>query len=160
MKKLFLLTVLTFMFGFCAKSQKISASSPTTEEEYNYLTVGYKVQKESGLDMKSGYKFIDLFDNTFSNYHFTGKLLLRTNKNEAAGIMIETTSNVSGRKYYFCIPYNNSTLYQRYLKDLDGWDYNITKAYSYIISSNLTSILFNVAQSSKINEDDVKEVNR
>ena len=31
----------------------------TTQEEYNYLTKGYKTQIESGLDMKKGYKFID-----------------------------------------------------------------------------------------------------
>lgn len=28
---------------------------PTTQEEYNYVTKGYKIQIESGLDMKKGY---------------------------------------------------------------------------------------------------------
>ena len=28
---------------------------PTTQEEYNYVTKGYKIQQESGLDMKKGY---------------------------------------------------------------------------------------------------------
>lgn len=30
----------------------------TTMEEYNYLTKGYKIQQESGLDMKRGYELI------------------------------------------------------------------------------------------------------
>lgn len=33
--------------------------SPTTEEEYNYLTKGYRVQLESGLDMKKNYLLED-----------------------------------------------------------------------------------------------------
>ncbi len=32
----------------------------TTETEYNYVTKGYKIQLESGLDMKKGYRFEDL----------------------------------------------------------------------------------------------------
>lgn len=32
----------------------------TTEEEYNFVTIGFKVQLESGLDMKKGYALKDL----------------------------------------------------------------------------------------------------
>lgn len=42
----------------------------TTEEEYNYLTKGYKVQIESGLDMKKGYEFKDLA-NDYTQFYKT-----------------------------------------------------------------------------------------
>ena len=35
-------------------------AQPTTEEEYNYVTKGYKIQFESGLDMKAGYSLKDI----------------------------------------------------------------------------------------------------
>jgi hypothetical protein len=38
----------------------LAAKSQTTEEEYNYLTKGYQIQLESGLDMKKGYTMKDL----------------------------------------------------------------------------------------------------
>ena len=43
-----------------AQSENNQLPAPTTEEEYNYLTKGYKIQVESGLDMKKGYSLIDM----------------------------------------------------------------------------------------------------
>ncbi len=37
-----------------------SFSQSTTQEEYNYITKGYKIQVESGLDMKKGYILTEL----------------------------------------------------------------------------------------------------
>ena len=55
MKKTFLTIIALTLIIVTAKSQ-------TTEEEYNYITKGYKVQLESGLDMKKGYSLKDLGD--------------------------------------------------------------------------------------------------
>ena len=46
----------------------ISVPAPTSEEEYNYLTKGYKVQIESGLDMKKGYALHNMGDMKQGNY--------------------------------------------------------------------------------------------
>src|SRR5437868_3480957 len=35
-------------------------SAQTSQTEYNYVTKGYKVQQESGLDMKKGYEIKDV----------------------------------------------------------------------------------------------------
>lgn len=40
----------------------LAGYSQTTLEEYNYLTKGYKIQIESGLDMKKGYRMVELHD--------------------------------------------------------------------------------------------------
>lgn len=50
-------STITFIISICL-AQAISAQ--TTLEEYNYVTKGYKIQIESGLDMKKGYSFKDL----------------------------------------------------------------------------------------------------
>ena len=49
--------LLLFTTSFCAKAQ-------TTLEEYNYITKGYKVQTDSGLDMKKGYELSDIDENS------------------------------------------------------------------------------------------------
>lgn len=50
--KIFITTCITMLM--------LSAFGQTTEEEYNYVTKGYKIQIESGLDMKKGYYFKDI----------------------------------------------------------------------------------------------------
>lgn len=42
------------------------SAQATTDEEFNYLTKGYKIQVESGLDMKKGYH-IELLDSLNTN---------------------------------------------------------------------------------------------
>mgnify|MGYP001810283802 CR=1 FL=1 len=107
MKKLI---VLLFM------ALSISAYSQTTLEEWNYITKGYKIQKESGLDMKKGYdvkflitenSFINSIDRTFNLYE-----LIRLKDNSSAGIIIEYIKRDRGVKsiFYFGIPQKNSSV--------------------------------------------------
>ena len=83
----------------------LSGISQTSMEEYNYITKGYKVQQESGLDMKKGYEFEDL------NTHKAGirtaslKKLVKVNagKKQTAAYMIVYQKEQSPKEY-FCIP--------------------------------------------------------
>ena len=83
----------------------LSGISQTSMEEYNYITKGYKVQLESGLDMKKGYEFEDL------NTHKAGirtaslKKLVKVNagKKQTAAYMIVYQKEQSPKEY-FCIP--------------------------------------------------------
>jgi hypothetical protein len=114
----------------------------TTEEEYNYLSKGYKVQIESGLDMKKGYVFQDFGEVKQSSYSFNFKLLMRETKREVAGILVITKSEVSGNTYYVAIPIKNSDLMPKYYAVINGWDESLTTVYCYVISSyfaNLTA---------------------
>ncbi len=121
----------------------------TTEEEYNYATKGYKVQIESGLDMKKGYKLQDMGEVPEGNYKFSFKLLMREEKEELAGIMVISHSNVSGRTYYMCIPVNNPELYKRYWADLSLWDDSITKPYTFVLSTYFSNTLNGCLELSK-----------
>lgn len=136
MKTKLLLLLLLFTSGINLFAQ----STPTTLEEYNYVTKGYRVQIESGLDMKKGYQFAPILTEEIGNYTFSLSSLLRIDKNQVAAILVRTKSNVSGTTYYHCIPHGNSDLISRYYNDIKNWDESILEAYSLLISVNYADI--------------------
>jgi hypothetical protein len=140
MKKLITILVIGFSLNSNIYAQDISTSEPTTLEEYNYITKGYRVQKESGLDMKKGYEFRDITEAIVGSYHFSILSLVRVPKNEIAALLVITNSTNSGKTYYFCIPHDNPELEEKYLQDLNSWDFLITKAYSYLMSTELSNL--------------------
>lgn len=79
--------------------------SQTSLEEYNYITKGYKVQMESGLDMKKGYELEDLKSNTAGVRTASLKKLVKVNagKKQTVAYMIVYQKEQSPREYY-CIP--------------------------------------------------------
>lgn len=89
--------------------------SQTTLEEWNYITKGYKIQIESGLDMKKGYVLKDMLtteSNIGSIYRtFNFKSLVKTSTGKTSAIMVEYIRD-SGRDRtitYFCIPHKDSS---------------------------------------------------
>lgn len=124
-----------FIFG-----QTTDKPAPTTEEEYNFITKGYKVQIESGLDMKKGYKFQDEGTVSRGKCDFQFKLLIREAKNEIAGYLVIAHSRNTGKTYYVCIPINNKDLLERYYDDIYLWDQVMLGHYSCVISGYLGAI--------------------
>jgi hypothetical protein len=81
----------------------------TTTEEYNYITKGYQVQMESGLDMKKGYSLEDLGTETTTERSAELKVLHRINgerKVIAAYMIIYRRSGLPTE--FICIPSPNS----------------------------------------------------
>lgn len=138
-----LLLIMAFVSLSAFGQDQVFKTSPTTEEEYNYLTKGYKIQAESGLDMKKGYIFRDMGEWPDNTYNFQLKGLIREESEEIAGILViaksETWSGVN--TYYLCIPFNNPELLKRYFADLGVWDYSMTKSYAKMISVYWTQTL-------------------
>jgi len=107
MKRIFTLFTALFVISFISHAQ-------TTLEEYNYITKGYKVQIESGLDMKKGYTLKDLgywgltFGAEVRNVAFKG--LYRSNETKPCAIMMiyKRTDISTGAIYYICIPHPKS----------------------------------------------------
>lgn len=89
--------------------------SQTTQEEYNYITKGYKVQMESGLDMKKGYTLIELgswgLDHNPEHRECTFKGLVRQGQTKPCAIMMiyKRTDVKEGATFYICIPTPDST---------------------------------------------------
>lgn len=109
MKNIKFIIVTTFIL--LSSSVAKMYAQPTSEEEYNYITKGYKVQVETGLDMKAGYHFKDLGDwgLKFSDGRrgFTFKALYRSEQTKPCAIMAIYERRVNGKaeySEYYCIP--------------------------------------------------------
>ena len=72
MNKLLLLTF-ALLFNF------VTVLGQTTEEEYNYLTKGYQLDKETGRDIKSGYEIEEIHKGS-SSINVGGKTIYRRTK--------------------------------------------------------------------------------
>ena len=87
-------------------------------EEYKYVSKGYEMEIEGGLDPKQGYYFEDM--ETFRTEHSTWfratsfKILVRERGNKPAAIMMILERSDTEYVDYFCIPLYNS--------EQDVWD--------------------------------------
>lgn len=103
----------------------------TTLEEYNYVTKGYKETVEKGLDLKKGYRFVDLHENYTTNTSDKGTIkrtmlfkgLYRDGENTPCAIMVIYNRSDNGFKEYVCIPHFNS--------DKEIWDMYAKQMKSY-----------------------------
>ncbi len=105
MKKINILTaIITMTIIFSTK-----VFGQTTLEEYNYVTKGYQVQLESGLDMKKNYELEDVNEATTGERIVTLKKLVKstTNQKKTVAYMLTYTKG-SGTTEYICIPHPNS----------------------------------------------------
>ncbi|HEX5000891.1 MAG TPA: hypothetical protein VFW78_00200 [Bacteroidia bacterium] len=115
MKLLSLVSLLTlvplFTFG-----QKIA---PTTEEEYNYGAVGYKIQLNARLPVKPGYRIIDMKGCEDDERKVEYRAVYRDGEQEPCFlIMIYTRLRVP--PVYFCIPTTDAdpALWKKYYNSL------------------------------------------
>ncbi|WP_143032261.1 hypothetical protein [Tenacibaculum sp. MAR_2009_124] len=119
------------------------------------MTKGIKVQIDSGLDIKKGYKLRSLAKITEGSYKFTYLVLQReqTSKNfnlgKYAGIVIIADSEESGRRYYRAIPFqlldwdNKDPLTNLFRNDVQEWDKYMSQAFA-ISSTRVLASLMNV----------------
>ena len=102
MKKVIVIFLLAFSFQ--------NLFSQTTQEEYNYITKGYKIQLESGLDMKKGYSLTELeswgLTHNSEKRNCTFKGLFREGQSKPCAIMLiyKRTDLANGAVFYICIP--------------------------------------------------------
>lgn len=136
LKKLFVLGTLFICFNTYGQSCK---NLGTTLEEYNYITKGYKVQIQSGLDMKKGYDV-----KLINSYEIEGRKvvyyeLIKDGKDLRAIMSVFTGKD--GRTSYFCIPLGNCDLqlYNSYLSSIQlGIDNTIAlNIYQYTLTKVL-----------------------
>ncbi len=114
----------------------VSAKGQTTTEEYNYLTKGYKIQIEAGLDTKSGYTFVELGTYSTKQRSCIFKALVKqSSKKSVATLGIFNGAN--GKTFYFCIPSAGSpeSLFDDYLRSLSLLDNaEAAREYAYFVS--------------------------
>lgn len=100
-KALFIITLISLC---------IAAHSQTTENEYNYITKGYKSYDQSGTDLKSGY-YIQAgikygHQTKSSTYLYDIIRLMRKDNNELAALIVKVKkiANNYDEYHYLCIP--------------------------------------------------------
>lgn len=136
MKKVFLLGLLLIGFGCFAQGSAVLKDGPTTnEKEYNYLTKGLKIQKESGLDVIAGYEFKnEVLVFVDKGYSFTFSDFIEKSTGNLKGISVIISSQISGNTYYTCIPVNSPGYQYLSEKFIDGFTPELAKAYTKALS--------------------------
>ena len=94
-----------YLFIFILMNLPRLLKGQTTMEEYNYVTKGYKVQIESGLDMKKGYEFksIDTVSTKIATAEMKILYRLKENKKDIAAYLIIYKREARNIEY-ICIP--------------------------------------------------------
>lgn len=100
------LVVVVFLMTITVFSQ--DNRSITTIEEFNYITKGYAIQLESGLDMKRGYKLKTKLkhSSTFGKKRTTEfyDLFKDGSERPVAIMVVFFMDELPNAKSYFCIP--------------------------------------------------------
>lgn len=93
---------------------------PTTEEEYNYGTIGYKIQLQTKLPMKQGYSISDLGIYEEPNRMVSFKGLLRDGDSMPCAVIMIYTKDKNPPEY-FCLPTSNApeSIWSRYYQSLN-----------------------------------------
>lgn len=115
MKNCFLLLILIYLTGF-AEAQIIA---PTTEAEYNYGAVGYKIQLQAKLDTKEGYLLKDAEGCEESDRKIEYKVMYRKGENQPCAVILIYTK-IRTAPLYFCIPTANANpdLWDKFYKSM------------------------------------------
>ncbi|TYB78306.1 hypothetical protein [Bizionia myxarmorum] len=84
----------------------------TTQEEYNYLTLGYADQLEKGLDMKQGYnlRFVSKSSIKFQgdSYREIEVYALHKTAGDFQGLLLKFYRSNNKSAMYFCVPTTNA----------------------------------------------------
>ncbi len=117
MKKLLFLVVV-LLFTIQGKSQSVS---PTTDEEFNMATTGYKMYLQMGLPLKPGYRIVDLKEVEYGERKMVLKGLYRPTELKPCAMIIAYT-RLRGAPEYYCIPSTDADelLWDRFRVSLAG----------------------------------------
>lgn len=106
-------------------------AQPTTEEEFNYMSKGYKIQVESGLDMKKGYS-LQLLDSmtvphSAATRHVRFLGLFREGSTTPCGIIGVVKRMDNGVVTYLCLPSHDApdALWQKAVQGLEQYKDNL-----------------------------------
>jgi hypothetical protein len=100
MKKIIIVSFALLFLSFIAAAQKIQ---PTTEAEYNFGTVGYKIQMQMKLPMKKGYSVTDLGGQEEPDRSVSLKGLMRDGETLPCAVIM-VYSKINTPPEYFCMP--------------------------------------------------------
>ena len=111
--------ILTFLLVFVTGTLSAQTIAPTTEDEYNYGAVGYKIQLQAKLDTRQGYNMKDAEGCEEPERKMEYKLLYRDEESQPCAV-IAVFTKIRTAPVYFCIPTSNASpaLWDKFYKSL------------------------------------------
>ncbi|MBL0342152.1 MAG: hypothetical protein IPP71_15290 [Bacteroidetes bacterium] len=105
--------------GFSLLFSQAQIIAPTTDEEYNYGAVGYKIQLNAKLETKEGYSIKKAEGCEESDRKIEFVLLYRDGENQPCAVILAYTK-IRNAPLYFCIPTANASpaLWDKFYKSL------------------------------------------
>lgn len=110
----------------------------TTIDEYNYLTKGLKIQSESGLDKKVGYRMDLIYSREFNDYKFEISNFVFVESSDLRAMSIKIFSPITKKTYYVCVPVNNDVLVKQNFEYTSLFTPELSKAYAAALGDCLT----------------------
>lgn len=112
--------IISSFSSFSQTGEKEEKIAPTTRAEYDFVTVGYQIQLNTGLPMKSGYKLVDYEQCKFEHATVSVKALFRDKETEPCAIMMIYNERFQ-KPRYFCTPTKDADaeLWELYFSSLD-----------------------------------------
>lgn len=114
------------------------AHSQTTNEEYNYLTIGYENSLELGLELKDGYSITEIHTNTIEDkYKYTYFKFYEIATKTTNAILIKSDKikdHVIVKTNYICLPLNNKELHKRYFEEVSKLGFKTSYYYNLSLS--------------------------
>ena len=103
----------------------------TTEEEYNYMTKGYRMQLEGGLDMKKGYIIGTESTINVGTYNFKFIPLFKVvgAENILIGYICKAVSTTWNNVYWYGFPIGDKDLLNRTFAGINTLDEPMTTAF-------------------------------
>ena len=134
-KRLFgeeIMTMKTLFILFFTLITVVVSAQTTTEEEFNYVTNGYKIAYAQGADIKKGYTLKDAGEWTleFSNGNVTMqfKFMYRDNDTKPCAIMVIYKGDMVKQSdwEYYCLPSEDaSDLWGKTMKQIGKHYYSV-----------------------------------
>ncbi len=122
MKKLFASLVMLFLISTATPLMaQVKSIAPTTEEEYNMGSVGYKMLMQMKVELKDGYKVKDLATYEYAERQASFKGLFRPGEEKPCAVIL-VYSKMRGAPEYYCIPTVDApeSLWDRFRMSLAG----------------------------------------
>ena len=129
MKKICIILILVLSgISICTAQME---TGKTTVEEFNYMTKGYLIQLDGGLDMKKGYITDDPTEIKEGDYSFKFIPLARLNEKDTTlvGYIVRAHSSVWGNTYWYGIPFGDDDLLDRSFNAIKALDLPMTQAF-------------------------------
>jgi hypothetical protein len=125
----------------------------TNQKEYNYLTSGLKIQRESGLDIIDGYELLEGGKVSLGDqYIFNFSNLIEKSTGNLKGISVVVLSGISKNTYYLCIPINNKGLFLEYQKKTNAFVIELSHAYNTAMTMQYSGLAQRYSERNKVKE--------